>query len=129
MSLRRKYPNNKAGRKQRRIAEEKAEIEKRKEADADAGPVAAESKVTKVVARFAVVPYINTGEHALALYDTAEARLKSNMKFMSDAELKECTDKFIFMLEHLRTVRSCRDFKRKWEEDSRAYAEPATYTE
>ena len=140
MSLRRKYPNNKEGRKQRRIAEaacavadtpdaeEEAETKKRKAADTDESP-AAEGKVTRILAKFAVVPYIKTGEHAMALYDVAEARLKSNMKFMSEAELQECTTRFSMMLDELHAQCASRDFKRKMEEDSRAYAEPATYTE
>lgn len=128
MSVPRKFPNNRAGREQRREAEE-AETGKRKAADADESPAVAEGKVTKIMAKFAVVPYIKTGEHAMALYDAAEARLKSNMKFMSEAELQECTTRFSMMLDELHAQRASRDFKRKMEEDSRAYAEPVTYTE
>lgn len=105
MSLRRKYPNNKEGRKQRRIAEaacaiadapdaEEAETKKRKAADADES-LAVADRITK---QFIAAPSVNTGEHALALYDAAEARLKSNLKSMSDAELEECKCRFIAML-------------------------------
>lgn len=140
MSLRRKYPNNKEGRKQRRIAEaacaladtrdaEEAETKKRKAANAAESPAAAEGKVTRIMAKFAVVPYIKTGEHALALYDVAEARLKSNMKFMSEAELLECTARFSIMLDELRSERTCRGFKRKTEDGSRTWTETVKITQ
>lgn len=113
MSLRRKYPNNKAGRKQRRVAEaacasadtldvdEGAETKKRK-------APAVDDTILKFTEQFIAVPSVDTGEHALALYDAAEARLKSNMKSMSDVELKECRDKLSFMVDLLDAERARR---------------------
>lgn len=65
MSQRRKYPNNKAGRKQRRLAEAPA------------------------TERTAAQLFVETGEHAMALCEAAEDRLMRNLPRMNDRDLQK----------------------------------------
>ena len=119
MSLRRKYPNNKEGRKQRRIAEaacavadtldvEEAEAKKRKAAAADESLAVVGNTISNDIEQFMAASSVNTGEHALALYDAAEARLKNNLRSMNDAELKECIDRLRSMVDLLEVERMSR---------------------
>lgn len=76
MSLRRKYPNNKTGRKQRRLAEASDSNVPKGE------PIPIEAVIEARVS-------MDSGEHAMILCEVAEDRLKRNLPQLSNAELEE----------------------------------------